>query len=197
MSRQQPAQVVAQVRVVVGKQDSPGGDLRTLSTSISGKSKTRSTLGGSTTRLLPGNQRKASSTKGAASMAAMHGDSEHDAVCRQVIFTERETDVERRPLADFTLDADVAAVQPDEFLHQGETDARSFVSSRPRTLDSVESLEEPRKLLGRNARSRVAHANSTALPARCNSTAISPSKVYFKAFERRLRTIFSHMSRST
>ena len=42
-------------------------------------------------------------------------------------------------------------------------------------------------------------ASSTALPSAVGrtATAISPSKVNLKAFERRLRTIFSHMSRST
>jgi len=38
--------------------------------------------------------------------------------------------------------------------------------------------------------------NSTLLPASTSATVIVPSKVNLKAFEMRLRTIFSHMLRS-
>ncbi len=44
----------------------------------------------------------------------------------------------------------------------------------------------------------VSLTQSTALaPSRRSATAISPSNVYLKALDSRLRTIFSHMSRST
>ena len=51
----------------------------------------------------------------------------------------------------------VAAVQPDQFLNQGETDSRPFVRPRRAALNAVKPLEEPREFLGGNARSRVAH----------------------------------------
>ncbi len=46
--------------------------------------------------------------------------------------SERETDPKRRPLVDLALDVDRSAVQPDQFLNQGEPDTRAFVRPRPR-----------------------------------------------------------------
>ena len=65
---------------------------------------------------------------------------------------------------------------------------------------AVEPLEQPRQFGLRNADAGVAddQLGAVAGPRELSSsTAIPPSKVNLKALERRLRTIFSHMSRST
>ena len=85
-----------------------------------------------------------------------------------------------------------------ELLHQREADAGALVV-RPRApLDPVEALEQARQLGLRDADAGVAHRELDGRrPRGASATAISPSKVNLKALERRLRTIFSHMSRST
>ena len=68
----------------------------------------------------------------------------------------------------------------------------------PRALDPVEPLEDVRQLGRRGCRCRCRGPSArTASPAGRSVTAISPSKVNLNALDRRLRTIFSHMSRST
>ena len=68
-----------------------------------------------------------------------------------------------------------------------------------RTLDAVEALEQSRQLVRRDAGAGVAHRRARHARRRAGAalTAISPSNVNLKALESRLRTIFSHMSRST
>ena len=68
----------------------------------------------------------------------------------------------------------------------------------PGALDAMEPLEEPGQLVGRDARPGVLdpQRDQRPLPAR-SDTAIRPSSVNLNALERRFRTIFSHMSRST
>ena len=67
------------------------------------------------------------------------------------------------------------------------------------SLDPVEPLEQPGQLLRRRRRCRCRATVSTATPVlrRAAATVIRPSKVNFSALESRLRTTFSHMSRST
>ena len=121
-----------------------------------------------------------------------------DLVGRQVGRPQRHGDGERRALPDDALGGDGAAVQLDQLLHQRQPDAAAFVGAAPRVLDPVEPLEQPGHLLGGDARAGVPHPQfGAASPARRSVTAISPSKVNLKALESRLRTIFSHMSRST
>ena len=75
-------------------------------------------------------------------------------------------------------------MQLDQFLHQRQPDAASFVSSAASVLDPVEALEQPRQLFGGDARAGVAHAQlDAALRLERSETAISPSKVNLKALE--------------
>ena len=71
---------------------------------------------------------------------------------------------------------------------------RAFVAAAACAFDALEALEDPRQLLGGDARARVAHRELERSPGARRLTPISPSNVNLNAFESRLRTIFSHMS---
>ena len=88
-------------------------------------------------------------------------------------------------------------MQLDQFLHQREADSGSFDGAALGSGDPMESLENMRQLRFGNAGAGVPNrqfgmpsGTASATRSRC------PSKVNFKAFESRLRTIFSHISRS-
>ena len=112
----------------------------------------------------------------------------------QVFRPQRNRDNEGGSPSDLTLGGDRAAVQLDQFLHEGQPDAAALVRPPPCVLDPVESLEQPGHLLGGDARARcpAPAARRRVRPCRIE-TAISPSKVNLKALESRLRTIFSHI----
>ena len=93
----------------------------------------------------------------------------------------------------------VAAVQLDQLLHQREPDAAAFDAcgrARPRRGGSARTGAAARRPECR-CRCRAPSSSADAVRAGRSSTAISPSKVNLNALESRLRTIFSHMSRST
>ena len=74
----------------------------------------------------------------------------------------------------------------------------ALVRARARALDAVEALEDVRQLLLAGSRPVSRDRQLDACRRACRSaTAIAPSNVNLNAFESRLRTIFSHMSRST
>ena len=89
-------------------------------------------------------------------------------------------------------------MQLDQFLHEREPDSAAFLGAPARTFDAVEAVEQPRDLTRQVYPFRY-RARSVALrrPTSRNETSISPSNVNLKALEMRLRTIFSHISRST
>ena len=103
------------------------------------------------------------------------------------------------PAPELARDADRAAVELDEIAHQREPDPGALVRARRRPLDAMEALEHPRELVRRRCPVPVsATSSSTACVAIVQGDrGPSPSSVNFSALERRLRTIFSHMSRST
>ena len=122
-----------------------------------------------------------------------------DPVRRQVGAPARDGDGEGGAPAQLALDLDGAAVQPARARAPGRgrcPSPRGCASARPRT---------------RWKRSKTCGSSSAAIPMpvsrdlehrparppRAARTVISPSKVNLKALERRLRTIFSHISRST
>ena len=88
-------------------------------------------------------------------------------------------------------------METDELVDEGEADAGALVRPGPGASDPVEALEEvASSSLGMPV--PVSRTSSSApFPVHRRTTAISPSNVNLKAFERRLRTIFSHISRST
>ena len=118
---------------------------------------------------------------------------------RQMRRAERDGHGECRAAADLAFDADGAAVQLDQFLHQREADAGAFERAALLAFDAMEALEQPRQFAPEcRRRCRARSVPRRADPPSCAAaTAISPSKVNLNALERRLRTIFSHMSRST
>ena len=59
----------------------------------------------------------------------------------------------------FAFDADSAAVQLHQLLHQGESDSASLIGTTIRPLHSMKSLEQPRNFIGRDARASVPHAH--------------------------------------
>jgi hypothetical protein len=61
----------------------------------------------------------------------------------------------------------------------------------------VKALEQPRQLIGWNAGAGIGDGKLEPAASCVRDTAIVPSNVNLKALERRLRTIFSHISRST
>ena len=103
-----------------------------------------------------------------------------------------------RPAAALARDTDGAGVELRQLLHQGEPDARALVGPRSRAQHPMKALEDVGQLIVGNPDARVANRqlHFDRRPAR-SDTAISPSNVNLNAFESRLRTIFSHISRST
>ena len=55
-------------------------------------------------------------------------------------------------------------MQPHQFLHEGQADARAFVRAGARVGDAVEALEEVRQLVCRDARPGVAHPKRHVIP---------------------------------
>jgi hypothetical protein len=53
-------------------------------------------------------------------------------------------------VVDFALDADAAAVEPDEFLHESEAYAAALMRSALLPLDAVETLKQQRQFVRRN-----------------------------------------------
>src|SRR5437867_7728275 len=70
----------------------------------------------------------------------------------------RDRHDKRRPLALDARCAHRAAVQLDQFLHERQTDAGALEAAPSCLGYAIEALEDVRQLLGRDARSRVAHA---------------------------------------
>ena len=95
------------------------------------------------------------------------------------------------------FDAHGAAVQPRQLLDQREADAGAFVGAPARALDPVEAVEEARQLARGDADAGVPHGELDGWSTCAKGDGMAPSKVNLKALERRLRTIFSHISRST
>src|SRR5450755_3464865 len=60
-------------------------------------------------------------------------------------FAERNGDSERASLAEHTACAHSSAVEFDEFLHQRQANARSFMRPPPAVLDAMEALEHARQ----------------------------------------------------
>ncbi|GJE03759.1 hypothetical protein GMJLKIPL_5716 [Methylobacterium isbiliense] len=73
-----------------------------------------------------------------------------DPVGREVVRPERHEDREGRAVILPALDRDGAAVQADQFLHQGEADAAPLVRSASRAVDPMEALEHARQFRGRD-----------------------------------------------
>ena len=108
-----------------------------------------------------------------------------DLIRREMRVSERHGDLEDTSLAGSALGANLPAVQAHKLVDECQPDSRALVGAGTRALDSVEAFEDARTV-------------STARPSAArNRTSIAPSRVYLNALETRLRTIFSHMSRST
>ena len=89
-------------------------------------------------------------------------------------------------------------MQLDELVHEREADAGSLVTAPLQPLHAVKPLEDARQLVLRNARARIVNREQRpSIPARVTETTTLPCSVNLNAFDNRLRTIFSHMSRST
>ena len=147
---------------------------------------------------VPGNQRRASSTKGAAPSAVeARVRARSYALLGQVRVAARTVTVTVEPSPRRLLHADGAAVHAHELVDEREPDARALVAARPRPLDPVETLEEPRQFVLGDAGPGVGDLELRVLAVRPQRTPMSPSNVNLNAFETRLRTIFSHMSWST
>ena len=110
----------------------------------------------------------------------------------------RHADDERRAIALLALDLDGPAMHPHQFLDEGQPDTRAFEAARPRAFDAAEPVEQVRNVGGGDAGAGVAHPSSKAPGPTARSETRSPSSnVNLNAFDSRLRTICSHIARST
>ena len=78
-----------------------------------------------------------------------------DAVFGEVGFPRRQRDRKGSAAIQFAFDGDRTAMQPNQFVHEGQADARAFVGPSARAFDSMKAFEEPREFAGRNADARV------------------------------------------
>ena len=110
----------------------------------------------------------------------------------------RDPDGERGALAGLGSRPRSCRRAVDQLLHQREADAGAFVGSAAGALDAGGSARRAAASPRAECRCRCRDRQLDAVvPRRASATAIVPSKVNLKAFESRLRTIFSHISRST
>ena len=88
-------------------------------------------------------------------------------------------------------------VQFDQFLDQRKADARPFMCAPARTFDTMEPVEDS-GTSDSGMPVPVSLMRTTANAPSANTSILRPpSSVNLKAFETRLRTIFSHISWST
>ncbi len=87
----------------------------------------------------------------------------HDLGGVQVRAAQRYADAERRALPNRALGIDGAAVQSREIADQCEADACPLVGSRLRAAHAMKALEELRQVVGRDAHTGVAHAQLGAV----------------------------------
>src|SRR5215475_6860516 len=80
-----------------------------------------------------------------------------NALGRQMLGTQRQTDREASSFSEFAVHRDAAPMQLDQFLDQGEPDSAAFNAAAAGVLDPVKSFEQPRQLLPGNAGAGVAH----------------------------------------
>ena len=108
-----------------------------------------------------GSQRRASSTKGAAPTAVearLRLPPRRSG--RQMLGAQRHGDDEGGAFAQPALGADRPAVQLDQLLDQGQSDAAAFVGAAAHVLDAMEALKEAGHFLGGDAHAGVAHASA-------------------------------------
>ena len=79
-----------------------------------------------------------------------------DPVGRKVRLAGRDGHGERASLTEGAHDLHRAPVELDQFVHQGQADARSLLRAAPRVLHPMEALEDMGDLLRRNADTRIA-----------------------------------------
>jgi hypothetical protein len=116
---------------------------------------------------------------------------------RQVPVTERDPDRERGAHPPVALRGDRAPVQPDQLPDQGQPDTAALVGPGRDVLDPVEPVEQA-GYLRRGDPTPVSATRSTACPSSSPSRTLTvPEKVNFSALLSRLKTTFSHISRST
>ena len=77
-------------------------------------------------------------------------------LCRNAHFRLRQTEPERRAMAQFTGHPRLSAVVENNMLHDGETQSRAAGLARASFVHAVEALEQARQMLGRNSWSVVA-----------------------------------------
>src|ERR1700686_1045478 len=86
-----------------------------------------------------------------------------NAIRRKVIFPFREGYGKRAAAAFLTGCADVAVVDFDEFMDQGQSDPCSFLSTPARSFHTMETVEQTRKLLLRNSNPGIADLQLNAV----------------------------------
>ena len=92
---------------------------------------------------------------------------------------------------------DRSTMELDEFGHKRKADTGALLASSARALNPVEALENMWQFMIRNACSGILDRERGMFTPRTRVTVTLPSKVYLRALESRLKTTFSHISRST
>ena len=81
-----------------------------------------------------------------------------DAICREVVASERHRNDEGRTFPKLALGADGSAMQLDQFVNESEADATAFVRPAANVFDAMETLEHARQFLLGNADAGIANA---------------------------------------
>ena len=118
-------------------------------------------------------------------------------VGRQVRASERQADNESAAFSRNALHPHRSTVQLDQFLHQSQSDATAFVSAAARIFDAVKTVKQRGSSCGGIPTPVSRTRQFDIVPRPRLKRRRFPSKVNLKALEIRLRTIFSHMPRST
>lgn len=92
-------------------------------------------------------------------------------------------------------------MKPHQLLNKGEAEAGALLRTVALPLDTAKPLKNPRQLTFGNAEPMPVSRTTSSAAVRSGAVRIvtetSPVSVYLNAFDTRLRTIFSHISRST
>ena len=98
-----------------------------------------------------------------------------DLITGQMLRAQRNQDNEGRPASHLAFNTDRAAVQFDQFLHQGQPDAAPLMRASAGVFDPVKPFEQQRHVLGRDAGAGVPHAQfrgAVGLPYRDGNFAL-------------------------
>ena len=84
-----------------------------------------------------------------------------------------------------------------KLLHQGKANIATLVGAALLAFDAMEAFKQTRYSCPRNANARILDTQLGMPVYTRKRTTISPSNVNLKALEKKVKHVFSHISRST